>query len=356
MRIIFTILIVLFVIVATKHEDFMRLIEINNKRIWVHKDSIEKLAAKAGELINFVDVTETQDLEKGPVLEPSTVIPQRPTQQSVVKPLCEKIDSETQPRLTASITHLSSYRTRHATTETGVQAAHWFRDQFQAIINSLPAARRSLFSVRLYPHTNWRQPSVIATMKGSSAELVILGGHEDSTASGGIAPGADDDASGSASVLESFRIIANSNFVPTKTVEFHCYAAEEMGLLGSRAIAQEYKNRNARVFGMMQLDMTGFGNNNVGVITNGVNAELTEFSRKLITEYLRIRFVNRTLIGGSSDHASWIAAGYKACFPFEQQTNPNIHTARDTIDKLNLRNAIEWVKLGVSFVIEMIHN
>jgi bacterial leucyl aminopeptidase len=102
--------------------------------------------------------------------------------------------------------------------------------------------------------------------------------------------------------------------------------------------------------------MTGFGNSNVGVITNGVNAEITEFSRKLITEYLKIKFVNRTLFGGTSDHASWISAGYKACFPFEAQTNPNIHTARDTIDKLNMKNAIEWVKLGVSFVIELSHN
>jgi hypothetical protein len=49
-------------------------------------------------------------------------------------------------------------------------------------------------------------------------------------------------------------------------------------------------------------DMTGYGNSQVGVVTNGVNAELTEFSRKLITEYLKIGFVNRSLFGGSSDH------------------------------------------------------
>jgi len=284
------------------------------------------------------------------------MIPQQPTQQSTVKPLMSKVDSESQSKITASITHLQSYRTRHATSQTGVQAAHWFRDQFQAVINSLPEPRRALFSVRLFTHSGWAQPSVIATMKGKTSEIVILGGHEDSTASGGVAPGADDDASGSSSVLESFRIIANSNFVPSKSVEFHCYAAEEMGLLGSRAIAQEYKRNNAKVFGMMQLDMTGYGNSQVGVVTNGVNAELTEFSRKLITEYCKIRFVNRTLFGGSSDHASWMAAGYKACFPFEAQQNPHIHTARDTIDKLNLTNAIEWVKLGISFVIEMSHN
>jgi len=314
------------------------------------------LANRPGQLINFADVTETQDLEKGAVPADISVIPQRPTQQTTVKPLMERVDSETESRISASVRHLQSYRTRHARTETGVQAAHWFRDQFQAIIDFLSVGSESLFSVKLFPHTGWQQPSVIATMKGSSSEIVILGGHEDSTASGGVAPGADDDASGSSSVLESFRLIATSNYKTTKTVEFHCYAAEELGLLGSRAIAQQYKGANAKVFGMMQLDMTGYGNTRIGVVTNGVNAELTEFSRKLITEYCKIPFVNRTLFGGSSDHASWQAAGYKACFPFEATQNPHIHTSGDTIDKLNMKNAIEWVKLGVSFVIEMSHN
>jgi leucyl aminopeptidase len=79
----------------------------------------------------------------------------------------------------------------------------------------------------------------------------------------------------------------------------------------------------------------------------------------LITEYGRngaTGFINRTLFGGTSDHASWRAAGYRACFPFEAQTNPNIHTARDTIDKLNFKNAVEYVKLGVSFAVELSHN
>ena len=46
-------LLVLFAFSTAKHEEFMRLIEINGKRIWVHKDSIERLANKEGELINF---------------------------------------------------------------------------------------------------------------------------------------------------------------------------------------------------------------------------------------------------------------------------------------------------------------
>jgi len=333
----------------------LRLIEVEGKRFWIHKDQKEKYI-RPGELINFMDVTETIELEKGPVPTIEQDLPQKPTQQTTVKPLVQVIEQQSFERLMAVDRHLSSYPTRHATSDSGVQAVNWIKGEYEKVIQALPDSRRQLFSVKLFPHTGWKQPSLIVTMKGRTSEIVILGGHIDSTASGGVAPGADDDASGSTSVLECFRIIAQSSFVPTKSLEFHAYAAEEMGLLGSRAMASKYKTDGVKVFGMMQLDMTGYGNSKIGLITNGVDGPLTAFVRLLINEYGKNGFVDRTLFGGTSDHASWRSAGYRACFPFEQTTNPNIHTARDTIDKLNFRNGLEYVKLGVAFLIELSHN
>ncbi len=93
-------------------------------------------------------------------------------------------------------------------------------------------------------------------MKGvSSDEVLIFGGHIDSTAPGmptGRAPGADDDASGSAVVLEMFRILTSSGFVPAKTIEFHGYAAEEVGLRGSQEIAAAYRAAGKSVIGMVR--------------------------------------------------------------------------------------------------------
>jgi len=282
MKFLFFILALVFILIKTQDNN-LRLLEINNTRIWVHKDQISKYLPKAGELINFVDVTETQNLEKGPI-PVFQELPPRPTQQTTVKPLVAIIESQSFDRLVATDKHLSSYRTRHATSDTGVEAVTWIKGEYDKIIASLPDSRKALFTTKFFPHT-WKQPSLIVQMKGKTSELVILGGHIDSTASGGVAPGADDDASGSSSVLECFRIIAQSSFIPTKTIEFHAYAAEEMGLLGSRAMAQKYKTDGAKVMGMMQLDMTGYGNAKIGVITNGVDAPLTQFSRLLITEY-----------------------------------------------------------------------
>lgn len=66
------------------------------------------------------------------------------------------------------------------------------------------------------------------------------------------APGADDDLSGTASILEAFRALAQHGFVPSRgPVEFHWYAAEEAGLLGSKEIVSEYKQLGRKVGGMM---------------------------------------------------------------------------------------------------------
>lgn len=302
-------------------------------------------------------MTETPFLEEGEV-PTMNAFPEKPTQQAIVKPMIEKIDSgHSEEHLLAVAKHLSSYRTRSANSDTGVQAVHWLKAEYEKRINALPPARKALFSVALFNHTSWKQPSLIVKMKGTSDEIVVIGGHIDSTASGGVAPGADDDASGSSTVLEAFTILAKySNYVPKKSIEWHAYAAEEMGLLGSRAIAQNYKSAGKKVFAMAQFDMTGYNprnTNKIGVITNGVNSALTEFSQMMITEYGKIGFVRRTLFGGTSDHASWQSAGYRACFPFEAVTNPHIHTARDTVDQLDFKNAIEWVKLAVSMSVEL---
>lgn len=67
------------------------------------------------------------------------------------------------------------------------------------------------------------------------------------------APGADDDGSGSTSILEAFRILALNGYVPLNgPVEFHWYAAEEGGLLGSQAIARYKKESGASIGAMLE--------------------------------------------------------------------------------------------------------
>jgi leucyl aminopeptidase len=71
------------------------------------------------------------------------------------------------------------------------------------------------------------------------------------------APGADDNASGIAVVTETLRAIIASGFKPKRTIKFIGYAAEEVGLRGSKAIAQDYKNQGLNIVGVAQFDMVG---------------------------------------------------------------------------------------------------
>ncbi len=86
--------------------------------------------------------------------------------------------------------------------------------------------------------------------------LTILGAHQDSANYLFPllpAPGADDDCSGTVSILEAFRVLAESGYTPLHgPVEFHWYAAEEGGLLGSQAVARYKKEQGAHIGAMME--------------------------------------------------------------------------------------------------------
>jgi len=335
-----------------------RLIEFGpGERKWMTRSQIDALMAQ-GKKNNFIDVTDTPVLPQPSSVEAFTMaLPTQPVHQYVVDPLLPHLKSA---EIAKTITQLSSYHTRYYTTQTGLQAAQWILNKYKEI-----AGNRDYVEINFFQNS-FLQPSVIARIKGTNPNIpggiVILGGHEDSTAGGALArsPGADDDASGSSCVLEVFRVLMENNFRPLRDVEFHAYAAEEAGLLGSQAIARDYQTKGKQVFGMMQLDMTGYTPPGrtpvVGLIEDFVNATLTRFVGTLINEYANIGFSPSRCGYGCSDHASWTRFGYPASFPFEttfNSLNPHIHTAQDTLDKLSMEHAVEFAKIGLSFVVEM---
>jgi len=58
-------------------------------------------------------------------------------------------------------------------------------------------------------------------------------------------------------LIEIFRVLLAGGFKPSTPVEFHWYSGEEAGLLGSQAIATQYKRNGINVKAFMELDMTG---------------------------------------------------------------------------------------------------
>ncbi|RKG65063.1 M20/M25/M40 family metallo-hydrolase [Corallococcus sp. CA054B] len=269
--------------------------------------------------------------------------------------------------LRGTIIQLSSYTNRYYNNSTGgTQAADWLKTTWESYANG-----RSDVSVQLYTHSGWTQPSVIATITGTvyPDEVVVIGGHLDSininvsssSRPTATAPGADDDASGVATLSEVFRVAMAKGYKPARTVKFMAYAAEEVGLYGSQAIAQAHKSANANVVGVLQLDMTNYRGStwDLTLVTDNTNAAQNAFLGNLIDTYTGYTRTNITCGYGCSDHASWHAQGYPASMPFEAQMNndnPYIHTANDTLANStdgNANNALKFARIGSAFLAEL---
>lgn len=289
-------------------------------------------------------------------LAPSYVI----DNQTTVSPVLSQMQAS---NITTTINDLSSFVNRFYTTTGGTDASNWLRTKWAGM-----ATGRSDISVTQFAHSGYNQKSVILTINGTdnASEVIVLGGHLDSTAGSGTgettrAPGADDDASGIASMTEALRAMIASGYKPRRTIKMIGYAAEEVGLRGSQAIAQNFKANNVNVVGVMQLDMTNYKGSagDIYIYTDYTNAAQNDFVAKLISTYQPGLTVGYDRCGyGCSDHASWTAQGYPASMPFEtlmSQSNPRIHSANDTYANMGNQaaHALKFAKLAASFAIEL---
>ena len=192
---------------------------------------------------------------------------------------------------------------------------------------------RADITVEQPAHTGFPQKSVILTIRGSdpAAGTVVLGGHLDSTVGRTTentrSPGADDDASGIASLTEALRVLLANNYKPKRTIKFVGYAAEEAGLLGSKAIAKQFRAQNANVVGVLQLDMTNYKGDpkDIYLITDYTNASQNTYLTNLAKTYLPELAIGTSQCGyACSDHASWNAQGIRR----RSRSRPTRTTAR----------------------------
>jgi len=127
--------------------------------------------------------------------------------------------------------------------------------------------------------------NVVATLKGTDPNdkrIFLISGHLDNmrtspTDSIGDAPGANDDASGSAAVIECARIMSKHNF--PATIIFVTVSGEEQGLLGANFMANKAKNENWSIEAVLNNDIIGSNNSNETNIIN--NTKIRVFSEGL---------------------------------------------------------------------------
>jgi len=186
----------------------------------------------------------------------------------------------------------------------------------------LAQARQGSLSVRLAVDASLEPrmgANAIATKPGGP-QTVVIGAHLDSVSAG---PGANDNASGTAVMLELARVVAARP--PPFTLVFAAFDAEEIGLIGSGKMVEALTHQQQRsIRAMINLDMVGVGDQP----RLGGSDELTSLAYPIAARLGQTARPIGDGLNGGSDHASFIRAGIPALFIYRSE-DPNYHTPND---------------------------
>jgi aminopeptidase YwaD len=174
------------------------------------------------------------------------------------------------------------------------------------------------------------RPSANVIAEGGAPGLagrVVVGAHLDSVAAG---PGANDNGSGSAAVLELARVFAGRP--EAEKLSFALFGAEELGLIGSGKYVASLGDGARSLRAMLNLDMVGVGDHfeigGTGERSRDLGRRGLEAAQSL--GYRAIPFDP----GGASDHAPFAAAGVPAAM-FHWTNDPNYHQPGDTAERVD---------------------
>ena len=245
------------------------------------------------------------------------------------------------------IQSLQNFQTRFLLANTRDAVALWIKNQFlqmgftDVVIDSF-----------LYQGT-W-QKNVIATLPGIYEPQVynIVGGHHDSYSSGNpmvFAPGADDNASGTAAVLEIARVIKANNYQPESTIKLITFAAEEYGLWGSKDYAEKALNLGMNIKIMINHDMishTYYPANQSEVDINRYSGYdyLRDLAFYCIENYSVLSPRNGSLNSSGSDSYSFWERGFPSVYFEETNFSPFYHSPADTIGNYSMDYCAEVIK------------
>ena len=257
-------------------------------------------------------------------------------ENAIIREMMNQVNMDS---LQATVQYLQDYNSRIWNSQNAFDASDWIAARMQAL--GLEVEQQA-FNASTWLGSGQAAPNVIGIQRGTVYPdvYVVCGSHFDSFSweaysGGGNAPGADDNATGVASVLESARIMTQYEF--EYSIIYCAYGCEEMGLYGSEAYASRCQQQSMEILGYFNNDMNGYLYGDVihidCIYPNSV-APIGDYYMNIGNVYfpeLPIRHVNFN--DGDSDHTSFNNHGYMGIYPFEdyQHYSPYIHTPNDLI-------------------------
>lgn len=283
----------------------------------------------------------------------SKAVEQNSAEDSLIVSIISEVNVDS---VHSTIQGLQNFQTRFLRASNRFQIANWIHTKFQSFgINDVKLD--TFVSTNTYQGTTTTvQMNVVATIPGTDYpnEIYIIGGHYDSFSSGNPlvnAPGADDNASGTAAVLETARVIMASGFQPKATIKFIAFAAEELMLYGDSGC--EHYADTAFALGMdiklmINCDMISYTSqpllsSRVSINYYTGHTNLLTLAKEVTNQFTLITAVNGSL-NQYSDSYPFYQKGYPAVYFEENEFSPYYHTINDVITNYNMPYCAEVIK------------
>ncbi|MCL6465345.1 MAG: M28 family peptidase [candidate division WOR-3 bacterium] len=247
-------------------------------------------------------------------------------------PLVEQIISQVSADSVLSyVRRLQRYRTRYSTSDSCRAAAEWIRQKFIAY---------GCDTVLMQYHTSGHAPNVIGIkygVRGQRNPYAVVCGHFDSYAPSN-APGADDNASGTAAVIEAARVTQGFSF--QNDLRFIAFSGEEFGLYGSTYYANQARAQGDSILGVLNFDMIGYVDaapenlDVLGKIANPACEPFVDWFTAVADTYTGLPIYKQMVNDNqNSDHGPFWTKGYVAFCGIEDfwPANPYYHSAGDSI-------------------------
>jgi hypothetical protein len=210
-----------------------------------------------------------------------------------------------------------------------------------------------------------KQYNVIATLQGSVYPDTenIVGAHYDCALQlpydtfptyGTAVPGADDNASGVAGVMEIARVLAQNNFHTESSIKFIAFAGEELGFFGSEAYSDEAYITKKNINMMINLDCIAGGdtaNWKIAILKHQGAEWLYFLGEKICQNYSSLQPWSYTVADDGSDSYTFYKKGFPSTFLHERYWSQIIHTLNDSVSNYNMSYCSEITRVALGMLV-----
>jgi hypothetical protein len=279
------------------------------------------------------------------------------THRTQVQDMVDSVNADT---LASYIQSLQDFETRYWNAPNRDEVANWIKGEFERF------GYTDVVLDSFYYNNTW-QKNVVATIEGNVDPdvVIILGAHHDSIIFNQYgnpmitAPGADDNGSGTAAVLEIARIFKEHDYQPPVTYRFATFAAEEAGLHGSHHYAEQALQNDMNILAMINQDMISYTTGTPSSWTMKIHPytgseTLTQTVEEMTPLYTDLNLSYGSYnTPGSDSYAFWVR-GFQSIFLFEHHFNPYYHSPQDLIIHTTPEYCAEIVKVSLASSIAII--